>query len=94
MLTFAKFYEIRTDFKAQQVEQVRKWVLSFKPDFWLGNSAKTFSDVRILPSKDQKGEKRGKKALSLEQTKLNMDLKWLAYEQYTGNAERKQRLKN
>ena len=92
LLTFTKFDELKDDHKAQQVEQVREWVLSFKPDFWLGNSAKTFSDVKILPSKDQKGQKRGKKALSLEQTKHNMDLKWLAYEQ--GNTEQKQRLKN
>jgi hypothetical protein len=67
LLTLADFDEIRTELKAQQVERVREWVLSFKPDFWLGNSAKTFSDVKILPSKEQKGEKRGKKALSLEE---------------------------
>jgi hypothetical protein len=44
---------------------VRDWVNQYEKDHWLGNSAKTLSDVGLLPSKAKSGKKRGKKALSL-----------------------------
>jgi len=55
LLTLAKFQEILNDKKAKQVDEVKKWALSFGKGFWLGNAAKTLSDVSILPSKVQKG---------------------------------------
>jgi hypothetical protein len=53
--------------------------LSFEKGFWLGNAAKTLSDVGILPSKAKVGAKRGKKALTLEETYDNMKLKEQKY---------------
>ena len=47
----------------------------------------------ILPSKVQKGQKRGKKALTLKETKENMIQKEISYLKENDRAER-QKLKN
>lgn len=65
LITPSFLLEIKEDKKAQQVQDVRDWVNQFERDFWLGNSAKTLSDIGLLPFKKKTGLKRGKKSLSL-----------------------------
>ena len=73
---------------------MRDWVNQFEKDYWLGNSAKTLSDVDLLPSKAKSGKKRGKKALPLQEHKANMKNKEKLYKNFKGDGKDKQRLKN
>ena len=73
---------------------MRDWVNQFEKDYWLGNSAKTLSDVGLLPSKATSGKKRGKKALSLQEHKANMKNKEKIYKEFKGDRKEKQKLKN
>ena len=73
---------------------MRDWVNQFENDYWLGNSAKTLSDVGLLPSKAKSGQKRGKKELSLQEHEKTMKNKEKIYEDFKGDRKKKQKLKN
>ena len=58
--------ELVNDNKASQIGQVYDWLNTNLRRFTFGNTLKTLQDVGYLEKKTQKGEKRGKKRISLE----------------------------